>query len=210
MTAHTHLALVLAGGPTLVRAGVACLLERAGHIVLAQPETPDALHTFLVQNPHTAMVLIDEATAGMNTLAGLKNLTAQFPVPRFVLLVDPDRVESIRVAFQAGLHGVVPKTAAPEGFLGILELINRGESVFPSRILHQRREGADDLTPRLTPREEEIVLCLARGCSNKEIARELDVAEGTVKVHVKAILKKLNLTNRTQVAIYAHDRGLTA
>jgi len=61
---------------------------------------------------------------------------------------------------------------------------------------------------RLTPREREIVLGLARGESNKEIARTLDVAESTVKIHVQNILKKLNLTSRVQVAVYAVEHGL--
>ncbi|MBI1363386.1 MAG: hypothetical protein GC134_05325 [Proteobacteria bacterium] len=207
MKAHTQYALVLAGGQTLVRAGIAALLTQAGHTVLAQPESAEALMSFLTQNPHTPLVVMDEATAGMATLGGLKSMIGLYAGPKFLLLVDPERADVIRAAFQAGWHGVAPKTAAPEAFLGVVDLIMRGESVFPSRIMQGRRDSMDDSSVRLTPREEEIVLCLARGCSNKEIARELDVAEGTVKVHVKAILKKLNLTNRTQVAIYAHDRG---
>ncbi|MGF2528159.1 response regulator transcription factor, partial [Ralstonia pseudosolanacearum] len=63
---------------------------------------------------------------------------------------------------------------------------------------------------RLTPREREIVRGLARGESNKEIARALDVAESTVKIHVQNILKKLNLTSRVQVAVYAVEHGLNS
>ncbi|WP_009904634.1 LuxR C-terminal-related transcriptional regulator, partial [Burkholderia thailandensis] len=63
---------------------------------------------------------------------------------------------------------------------------------------------------QLTPREHDIVRALARGASNKEIAREFDVAESTVKIHVQNVLKKLNLSSRVQIAVYAVERGLTA
>ncbi|WP_246038759.1 LuxR C-terminal-related transcriptional regulator [Chitiniphilus eburneus] len=61
---------------------------------------------------------------------------------------------------------------------------------------------------KLTPREREIVACLARGESNKEIARRLDLAESTVKIHIQSVLRKLNLSSRVQVAVYAVEHGL--
>ncbi|MBC3911153.1 response regulator transcription factor [Undibacterium sp. NL8W] len=61
---------------------------------------------------------------------------------------------------------------------------------------------------KLTPRERETMVCLARGESNKEIARNLDVAESTIKIHVQNILKKLNLSSRVQIAVYAVEHGM--
>ena len=96
----------------------------------------------------------------------------------------------------------------------------RGESVIAdcmtSKLVAEfRAQGPASSAPapvadkeKLTPREREIVACLARGESNKEIARRLDVAESTVKIHVQSILKKLNLTSRVQVAVYAVEHGL--
>jgi two-component system nitrate/nitrite response regulator NarL len=65
-------------------------------------------------------------------------------------------------------------------------------------------------TEALSPREREILRCLARGASNKEIARELDVAESTVKIHVQHILRKLELTSRVQAAVWAVEHGIAA
>lgn len=209
MKPNTPYATILAGGQPLLRAGVASILTQAGHSVAAQLDTVADVAQFLTDNPLVDMVILDDTTTDLNTQNTFRYLTELYPQIHFMLLADPDKADLMRMALQAGVHGVAPKSAAPEGFLGVVELIMQGESVFPSRVLQNRRlSDADEGPQRLTPREEEIVTCLARGFSNKEIARSLDVAEGTVKVHIKAILKKLALANRTQVAIYAYDKGM--
>jgi two-component system nitrate/nitrite response regulator NarL len=79
------------------------------------------------------------------------------------------------------------------------------------KLLRELRTGSGaPAGPVLSPREREIVLCLARGASNKEIARDLDVAESTVKIHVQHILRKLNLSSRVQVAVWAIESGIVA
>ena len=86
--------------------------------------------------------------------------------------------------------------------------IHRAAGQVGPRVVHGRRHHQHAPVTDLSLREREIVACLARGESNKEIARRLDVAESTVKIHVQSILKKLNLTSRVQVAVYAVEHGL--
>ena len=116
-------------------------------------------------------------------------------------------------AFTAGGDGFLLEDIGAQALHESLSLIALGEKVFPSQLatlLSTDERRSDTMLRRspLTRREREIVLCLTQGKSNKEIANELDLALATVKVHVKSLLRKLGLHNRTQAAIWALESGL--
>jgi two-component system nitrate/nitrite response regulator NarL len=134
------------------------------------------------------------------------------------------------MAFQAGAAGYLVSAMSCDAFVKSIELVMMGETVFPpaflsssSAIKNDHRNGAappieneraiivaaeDAATPQLSPRELVILRCLIEGNSNKGIARKIDIAEATVKVHVKAILRKIRVQNRTQAAIWGMNNVL--
>ena len=169
------------------------------------------------------ILFIVEATRSPSEIAGLvRGLKAQCETARIVLLTDSLEGNFIVLAYQAGAAGVLHTGTAPEILIKSLELIMLGEKVFPAATMlsatngmtslpqeHQpgtTEERIDSHLPgerRLSQREQEILCLLTQGAPNKVIARKLNVAEATVKVHIKAILRKIRVQNRTQAAMWA-------
>lgn len=135
-----------------------------------------------------------------------------------VVLAERFDLKAMVDCFHSGAHGYIIKSMKALPLIASLKLAAMGERVLPSDLVDvlDRRMNpirmpahidavADDVN--LSPREMDVLCCLMAGCSNKVIARQLDVCEATVKVHVKAILRKLNVHNRTQAAMWASARG---
>jgi two-component system nitrate/nitrite response regulator NarL len=210
------------GGDPLLREGIKHILSTTCFQI-----HNNAVHqaSSLSLHPDVEVVLIVlEATRNPSEMAGLvSELKAQCTAARIVLLVDNLGWDLMVLAYQAGAAGVLHTATAPEVLIKSLELIVRGESVFPAAALlsatndmvHALRQehqpgiaGApiDTHSPgerNLSGREEAILRLLTEGAPNKIIARKLGVAEATVKVHIKAILRKLRAQNRTQAAMWA-------
>lgn len=147
-------------------------------------------------------------------------LHARFPKCRIVLMMDQYRIEDVARAFTTGaVDGYLIKAISCAPLACALHLIGMGEKVLPSEVA----ESLSHVIPRatwkgqktgisglpLSNREVDILRCLLDGAPNKVISQRLRIADATVKVHVKAILRKLNVQNRTQAAIWAASRGLT-
>ena len=145
-------------------------------------------------------------------------------------MADHYRLDEMVSAFRAGANGYFIDVMTCDVFVKSIELVMMGETIFPpafmSSILaaesdHRARRchatkmigrfssrRSDSITQQLSPREKSIMHCLIEGDSNKCIARKIDIAEATVKVHVKAILRKIRVQNRTQAAIWGINNGL--
>jgi two-component system nitrate/nitrite response regulator NarL len=161
---------------------------------------------------------------------GISSLKEQYSQARIVVLSDSFDLDDMRLVFQSGADGYCLATTGCEALIKYLDLVMLGEMVFPSAALLDAiagdRQDAGDwkeepavITPSthasplfdikdspirtLSSREAEILQCLMHGAPNKVIARKLDVAEATVKVHIKAILRKIRVANRTQAAMWA-------
>jgi two-component system nitrate/nitrite response regulator NarL len=176
------------------------------------------------------ILLVVEATRSPSEIAGLvQGLKAQCETARIVFLTDSLEGNFVVLTYQAGAAGVLHTGTAPEVLIKSLELIMLGERVFPAAAILSTVNGMTPL-PRehqygttmarvdghllpgersLTQREQEILCFLTQGAPNKVIARNLNMAEATVKAHVKGILRKINVHNRTQAAMWAtQHRGL--
>jgi len=153
----------------------------------------------------------------------IRALRARFGDARIVVLADQYNPDQVHTAFRLSARGYLMKTINCSTLIKSLELVMLGESIFPSAILaHVENEHSADIeiddeiqaaapqilhAPRtLSARETQILQCLVRGQSNKMIARDLAIVEATVKVHIKAILRKIHVQNRTQAAIWAVNR----
>jgi DNA-binding NarL/FixJ family response regulator len=222
-------ATVLVGPGALFREGLACIIETAGFRVVASTScVGDAVLRTIAK--YQSLLLIIDAGDDPNTIVGLIELfKKQHPAGRVVVLADHCRPSEMVPAFRVGANAFFPKVAACDDLIKYLELVMLGETILPPTILPifldlevddvceaaARDVGRDPKItieaegPRrqLSTREKCILRCLVDGNSNKSIARKVDIAEATVKVHVKAILRKIHAHNRTQAAIWAMNNG---
>lgn len=156
------------------------------------------------------LFVFDYYMPGMSA-AAITQLTEKFPdVPILVLSGGASGAE-VQAVLQAGARGFLPKTATPEQFTHTIHLLLAGgTSVPPEVLLSSGRgpEGAPAWLTALTPRETDVLRATARGLSNKEIARELELAEVTIKLHLSAIFRKMGVRSRTEAAMMAAKTGV--
>jgi two-component system nitrate/nitrite response regulator NarL len=141
----------------------------------------------------------------------LQRIRAELPTVKTVVLMDPDQPMSFTAPTHRDIDGYILTDVSRETLKLSLGLIMAGQSVMPSGLaseMFREREAAAAASDRsfLTARENEVLGSLSRGHSNKEIARELDMSAATVKVHLKAVLRKLQVRNRTEAAVWAISR----
>jgi DNA-binding NarL/FixJ family response regulator len=161
------------------------------------------------------LILLDLNMPGMGGLPGLPQLLASAPTVPIVVVSGSANVNDVRDAIQAGAAGFIPKTSSGREMSEALRLVLSGDIYVPPALLAviaaDRESHAPDAQGTdmpLTPRQLEVLMLLGEGLSNKSIARRLSLSEGTVKLHVNAVLRGLNARNRTGAVIEANRRGL--
>jgi two-component system nitrate/nitrite response regulator NarL len=196
----------------LFRKGVADLIDMDDGMVLVGEASngPDGLR--LARQLRPELILLDINMKGMSGIETLQAIKREDPDARVVMLTVSDNEEDVIAALRLGADGYLLKDMEPEEILRSLHRAIEGKLVISdslTRLLAQalRDEGrtldARDAVVSLTTREREILEQLACGLSNKLIAKKLEISEGTVKVHVKNLLKKLNLHSRVEAAVWA-------
>lgn len=153
-------------------------------------------------------VLVTDYASGMALLASRRagSFATDAPQPRVMILTHKAREQDVRMALEAGAHGYVLLDCPVEEFADGMRALKCGVRYLSPTAA---RRMADSLTREaLTPRELDVLACLARGNCNKLIATELDLAVGTIKIHLKALMAKLAARSRTQVVTVALERGL--
>jgi two-component system nitrate/nitrite response regulator NarL len=175
----------------------------------------DEVLACILKVPDLDLVLLDASMPGMENFTGLRQTVERLPdVPVIVTSASESRAEII-AAIRSGARGYIPPSSKPRVLLHALQLVMSGEFYIPASALRSEKAGAlrssDGLallpSGGLTPRQCEITAMLAEGKSNKEIARALKVREGTVKLHVRGILRNLGVRNRTEAAFAAVRAG---
>lgn len=161
-----------------------------------------------IQEIKPDLLITDISLPNENGLHLAKQTRRYLPGTKIIVLSMHGEEDVVTRAADIGVEGFVSKTASTGALLRAISSVLDGASVYPSSHKTRYRPSPQQET-HLTQREQDILACLGQGQSNKEIARSLDMAEGTVKVHIKTILKKLNVRNRTQAAIYAYEQGYT-
>jgi two-component system, NarL family, nitrate/nitrite response regulator NarL len=208
-------ATVLLVGPNkLSRAGLRSLFDGSHFKVVGEIANFTAASVpGAIAAPDVALVeMPDETTAVLDVL---ERLEAVYPDTPIVILHETVSMAMLAACLAAGASGFLTKDITPDALLRSLELVVLGETVFPTHLARLLAEGirqrqapeADDGEYGLSLRETEILQCLLRGESNKLIAHRLHITEATIKVHIKSVLRKIKVTNRTQAAIWAHRRG---
>ena len=165
------------------------------------------------------VVLLDLHMSGIGGLEALRLLKEDIPETQVVMLTVSEDAEDLLETLRAGARGYLLKNIDTEFLLESIRRAAQGESVMSPQIAHKladslrapHRESAvvAEVNPgKLSPREREIIVMLAHGSSNKEIAGVLNLSESTIKIHVQGILRKLNIAKRVQAAVYAVAHGL--
>jgi len=158
------------------------------------------------------LALVDLRMPGMNGPGDIARIRSSLNGTPVILMSGSAAIADVKQAVEAGASGFVPKTLAPELFAAAVALVLAGGTYLPTDVLQQSMggEGARrmNVSGELTPREMQVFVQLSTGASNKEIGRELGLAEVTVKLHVRQILKKIGARNRSEAASIATRAGL--
>jgi DNA-binding NarL/FixJ family response regulator len=201
----------------LVRTGLAMVVESAGDMVVVGEAGDGAAAIDLLSAVRADVVLMDIRMPRMDGVRATAQLTAGARAPKVIALTTFDLDEYAYAALQAGASGFLLKDATAPEVLAAIRAVHAGDAVIaPSttrrmlgQLVRARRSGPDlDALRPLTEREREVLLEIATGYANPEIAARLHVSEATVKTHVGHILAKLGLRDRIQIVIFAYDHNL--
>jgi DNA-binding NarL/FixJ family response regulator len=201
--------LLLADDHDLVRDTIAAFLRGEGGFEVAEAgDLPAALALARAEGPFE-LVLLDYSMPGMDGLAGLGAMRAAAGTARVAVMSGTATPQVARAALDAGAAGFLPKTLPAKTLLNAVRFMAMGEQYAPLDFM-ARAEAPAPVHPvlaRLSERERQVLAGLERSLSNKEIARELDLKEVTVKLHVKTLCRKLEARNRTHAALIAREIG---
>ena len=159
------------------------------------------------------LILMDINMPGMNGLETTRRIKQQFPLIKIVILSVSDDVADLFAAIQFGAQGYLLKNMEPDHWIDYLDSLFEGKDdvsrEMAGKMLYQFRESKGQQDDHLlTEREKEILVYIAHGNTNKQIAEQLCITENTVKTHIKHLLEKLHLQNRVQLASYAFNKGI--
>jgi len=213
MTDSAAQRLLIIDDHPLFRRGVMQLVQMAGQFEVVGEASSGQEGIEMARRLAPDMVLLDLNMKDMSGLDVLKVLKSWDNDPRVVMLTVSDQAEDLIATLRAGADGYLLKEMDPEELVGKLKEAAAGQVTLSERLTrllaHSLREDNRPKDPDqagLTEQEGRILEQIALGKSNKLIARELNIAEGTVKVHVKHLLRKLNLRSRVEAAVWAVER----
>lgn len=211
------ISVVIVDDHTLFRTGLSELLTRRGlHVAGMSGEPADALS--LVGREKPDILLLDLRMREIGGLEVLQRVRESYPDQRVVILTTSIEESDLLEALRLGASGYLLKDMEPDGFVDLLYKAKAGDTVVApdltgllARAAVSREDGGKPEAVnvyRLTPREMDILSHIAKGQSNKDIATDLGITDGTVKLHVRAVMKKLGVQSRVQAAVLAVSEGL--
>ena len=210
----------------LSREGLQGLLDRAGFkTVTAELPTVESINPAVLTNEMPDLVLVDPGSETTRLTEDIARLRGAFPLSKLVVLSGSQDLDFLNSCFKAAVDGFVSRSTTARVMMQSLSLILADQRVFPSRVVDMLLastrsvpiERGDAIAGEpdevgteipLSEREIGIMQCLVAGHSNKAIAGCLQVTEATVKVHLKSILRKIRVNNRTQAAIWGIRNGI--
>ena len=190
----------------LIREGLGEVLSRCPDITVIgkAPGGNEALAMFREQEPD--VTLVDLRMAPMDGIETVEAIRHDFPTARIIMLTSYDTDDDIYRGLKAGAASYLLKDVGYNGLVDTIRAVHRGEKRVPPEVAAKLAEHMAH--PKLTARQLDTLRLIVAGMSNQEIASRLNITEGTVKAHVKAILAKLGTRDRTQAATVALRRGL--
>lgn len=212
------ISILLVDDHALFRSGIRSLLQRQPDFCVVDEAADGVEGIKRAQQFQPDVVLLDLNMPGMSGIEALQLMRQSSPKSAIILLTVSEDAEDLTAALQAGACGYLIKNIDADYLVRAIRRAAAGEPVvaeaMTSKLVAQLQGGSPRRTEapsdfdRLTPREKDILACLARGESNKSIARRLVLAESTVKIHVQNVLKKLKLSSRVQAAVFAVEHRM--
>jgi DNA-binding NarL/FixJ family response regulator len=198
----------------LFLSGVKAELEGQVHIVGSAHDVDDAISG--IRNTNPEVVLIDVHMPGGGGLTVIEQVAETHPDMRFLALSVSDAAEDVIAMIRAGARGYVTKSIAPDELVDAILRVRAGDAVFSPRLAGFVLDAfADTISApidpeldQLTPREKEVLRQIARGFAYKQVASRLDISIKTVETHVSSVLRKLQLSNRHELARWASNRRI--
>ena len=204
---------------SMIRGGFAALLDAQEGLDVVGTAADGAGIVEVVRSTRPDVVLMDIRMPTVNGLDATRSVLAMpDPVPRIIMLTTFDADDYVFAALRAGASGFLLKDSTPEELIHAVRVVARGEALLTPKVTRTlitdfasrppASQRPDACLNDLTERELDVLVLVAQGLANREIAAELVMAEQTVKTHVSRMLAKLNLRDRTQLVIAAYESGL--
>jgi DNA-binding NarL/FixJ family response regulator len=206
MAAQENIRILVVEDHHVVRSGLVALLNvvEGIEVVGEAADGVEAIAQFRKHQPH--VTLIDLRMPRLSGVEVIQRIRMETPQARFIVLTTYDGDEDIFRALQAGARAYLLKGMTTDDLVSTIRAVHSGRSHIPPAIAQRLAERVG--TEELTPREFDVLEQIVHGCSNKEIATALDISEATVKTHINSLLGKLGVTDRTQAATAAIQRGI--
>lgn len=202
----TQIRILVVEDHHIVRQGLVALLKTVPDMTVVADASDGQEAVTLFRQHQPDVTLMDLRLPNLSGVEAVKEIRAEFPAARIIVLTTFDGDEDIYRALQAGARGYLLKGMFGEELIDAIRAVHSGKSRIPPLIAERlagRVSGAE-----LTNRELDVLRLIVSGRSNKEIGGELTITEATVKTHINSILSKLGVTDRTQAATTALQRGL--
>jgi len=203
--------VVIADDHELARAGLRSMLEGDRGLELAGEATNGVEAIALCKELKPDLALLDVRMPEMDGLTATRMIRQVSPETRVLIVTNVENTDSLLAALKAGAAGYLLKDVTRHDLLTTIRRVLRGEAVLGGEIatralqrITSPQTGPDGLAPeRLTPRERDVLILVAEGQTNRQIAERLSLSIGTVKIHVEHIIAKLGVSDRTQAAVHA-------
>jgi len=198
--------VLIADDHPVVRTGLAAVLEQQGDMELVGEAENGQLAVALYREHRPDVCLMDLRMPVMEGVEAIRTIINEFPGARILALTTYEGDADIRRALDAGARGYLLKDMLMTDVIGAVRAVHRGERIIPAVVATRLAEFPE--RSDLTERELEVLQLVARGLSNKEVARAIGRTDETVKIHLKNTFVKLNVADRTQAVTVAVTRGL--
>lgn len=201
--------ILIADDHGLLRDTLVMFLETQGEIEARTAADLAGAHKLIADEPRFDLIMLDLNMPGMNGLEGLKATIALDGGQRVALISGEATRDIAEQALEAGAAGFVPKTLPAKTMINAVKFMAMGEQYAPIDFMTAVEETpVNPMADKLTTRELQMLEGLTEGKSNKEIARDLELTEPTIKLHMKTLYRKIGASNRTQAALLAREAGL--
>jgi two-component system NarL family response regulator len=206
MSTEKNIRILIVDDHFVVRMGLSAVIGTQSDMCVVGEAVNGRQAVELFRQHKPDVTLMDLRLPEINGVEAIVEIRREFPEARVIVLTTYDGDEDIYRALQAGARGYLLKDMLREGLLDAIRAVHAGGRRIPAEVASRLAERMT--RTELTSRELEVLGLIVKGRSNKEIAAELRVAEGTVKIHVNNILSKLGVGDRTQAATFALQRGI--